>query len=151
MGYTPGGFQPQTVITSRSRQKWEKQISDVARLGLVVEVAPGAPLGLDLCATTLAKVAPNHPKEQPGPWALLFCSSDLNGPQATPGELRLPHAARGLPPRPPCFLTALASTCQFQPGIEGPDFLLSVRSMHACRRKRVTLEDTVGRSHRWHW
>ena len=38
-GYTLGGLQSKTVITSRSRRKWEKRISHVACLGLVVEVA----------------------------------------------------------------------------------------------------------------
>lgn len=63
-------LQSQTVITSRSRRKWEKRISGVARLGLEVEVAPGEPLGLHLCARVGAEVlCPRRPGTA-GPWAL---------------------------------------------------------------------------------
>lgn len=79
-GHTPGAFQSKTVITSRSRRKWEKRISGVAHLGLGECLLSSA----SVLGSQLRWSVP----ECPGLWAPLFYSSTLNAPQNTSGELK---------------------------------------------------------------
>lgn len=136
-GYTPAGFQSKTVITSRSRRKWEKRISGVSCSGPVMEVAPGTPyLGpASPPASRPRWFAPDHPGAQPRPWAPLFHLSPLNCPQATAGEWRLlceaPELLPTLSASSGCWLSHVRSSLE-QKGAPSGMIGLSFWHTHVC-------------------